>query len=113
MPYIQLSTTQTLTDTQKEQLKTGFGQRISMIPGKQEAALFIDLVGNCSMYLAGQAQALAFLDVRLYGSASFEVKKAFTEEMFSFISSVIDVPSTNMYLTFSELEHIGVRGTLK
>ena len=43
MPYIAVTTSKALSDEQKDELKKTIGQKISLIPGKTEAALMVDI----------------------------------------------------------------------
>ena len=53
MPYIAVTTSKALSDEQKDELKKTIGQKISLIPGKTEAALMVDISDNHTMYFAG------------------------------------------------------------
>ena len=46
MPYIAVTTSKALSDEQKDELKKTIGQKISLIPGKTEAALMVDISDN-------------------------------------------------------------------
>ena len=52
MPYIAVTTSKALSDEQKDELKKTIGQKISLIPGKTEAALMVDISDNHTMYFA-------------------------------------------------------------
>ena len=49
MPYIAVTTSKALSDEQKDELKKTIGQKISLIPGKTEAALMVDISDNHTM----------------------------------------------------------------
>ena len=58
MPYIAVTTSKALSDEQKDELKKTIGQKISLIPGKTEAALMVDISDNHTMYFCRrEAQA--------------------------------------------------------
>ena len=57
MPYIAVTTSKALSDEQKDELKKAIGQKISLIPGKTEAALMVDISDNHTMYPRREAQA--------------------------------------------------------
>jgi len=82
MPYICVNLTKKLSDQQKDAIKSGLGEKISLIPGKTEKALMVDFSEGHTMYFAGEKRDLAFVDVRCYKTAEFENKKAFTEAVF-------------------------------
>lgn len=46
MPYIAINTSKTLSEAQKDALKSALGEKISVIPGKSEAALMVDKIGR-------------------------------------------------------------------
>ena len=54
MPYIGVSTSKRLSDDQKDALKVALGEKISVIPGKSEKALMIDIADGHTMYFAGE-----------------------------------------------------------
>ena len=61
MPYIAVTTSKALSDEQKDELKKTIGQKISLIPGKTEAALMVDISDNHTMYFAGEKRKLRTL----------------------------------------------------
>ena len=50
MPYIAVTTSKALSDEQKDELKKTIGQKISLIPGKTEAALMVDISDNHTIH---------------------------------------------------------------
>ncbi len=113
MPYIAINTSKSLTDTQKEELKTALGEKITVIPGKSESRLMIDISDNHTMYFAGEKRELAYIDVRCYKTTEFENKKAFTEVVFNLVQQITGLPQDAIYLTYSEFENWGTMGTMK
>ena len=113
MPYIGISTSCTLTEAQKDAIKTALGERISLIPGKTEAKLMVDISDGHTMYFAGEKRKLAFLDVRCYGKTEFEHKKAFTEAAFEIAQKQADLPVDAIYLSYGEYETWGTLGSMK
>ncbi len=114
MPYISVNVTGELTDTQKDEIKRGLGDRIAVIPGKSEKALMIDISDRHTIYMAGEKLAhTAYLDVKIYGHTDLEAKRAFTEAAFAVVSQATGIPADGMYLNFSEYDNWGTRGTMK
>lgn len=114
MPFISVNVTKTLSDAQKDAIMKGLGEKITAIPGKSEGALMIDVSDGHTMYLAGQRQELlAYLDVKIYGTTEFAYKKAFTEAAFQVVADATGIPADQMYLTFSQFENWGTKGTMK
>lgn len=102
MPYIAVTTSKALSDEQKDELKKTIGQKISLIPGKTEAALMVDISDNHTMYFAGEKRKLAYVDVRCYGSTEFENKKALTEALFDAVELHTGLHDDSIYLTRPE-----------
>ncbi|MCB6365556.1 hypothetical protein LI291_05085 [Intestinibacillus massiliensis] len=114
MPYISVNVTKTLSDEQKDAIMKGLGEKITVIPGKNEAALMIDVTDGHTMYLAGtRREELAYLDVKIYGETEFAYKKAFTEAAFQVVADATGIPADQMYLTFSQFENWGTKGSMK
>ena len=113
MPYIAISTSKILSEEQKDALKSELGRKISVIPGKTEAKLMVDISDGHSMYFAGGKRELAFLDVRCYGSTEFENKKAFTEAAFTAVQQTSGLPQDGIYLSYGEFANWGTLGSMK
>ena len=52
MPYIGVSTSKKLSDAQKDALKSALGEKISVIPGKTEKALMVDIADGHTAAMA-------------------------------------------------------------
>ncbi|WP_312941520.1 phenylpyruvate tautomerase MIF-related protein [Oscillibacter sp.] len=113
MPYIGINISKLLSDPQKDTLKTALGAKISLIPGKSESKLMVDISDGHTMYLAGEKRDLAYVDVKCFGAAEFAHKKTFTEAAFEAIQQTTGLPQDGIYLTYSEFEHWGTQGTMK
>ncbi len=113
MPYISVKTSATLLPEQKDAIMMRLGKDITRIPGKTEKALMVDITDCHDLYMAGSALANgAFVDVRMFGEAEKADKKAFTEAVFSTLSTVCGMDPKNIYLTIDSYEEWGTRGSL-
>jgi len=113
MPYIAINTSKPLSNPQKEALKTALGEKITLIPGKGESKLMIDISDSHTMYFAGEKGELAYVDVKRYGATEFANKKAFTEAAFAAVQQTTGLPQDSIYLTYSEFENWGMLGSMK
>lgn len=113
MPYIAVKTSKTLAAAQKTALKDALGEKITVIPGKSEAKLMVDISDGHTMAFAGEERELAFVDVRCYGTTEFEHKKAFTEAAFAAVQQTTGLAQDAIYLTYSEFPNWGTLGTMK
>lgn len=113
MPYIAINTSKTLTDAQKDALKSALGEKIAVIPGKDESRLMIDIDDGRTMYFKGEKRDLAFVEVRCFGTTEFVSKKAFTEAAFQAVQETTGLPQDGIYLNYSEFENWGTMGSMK
>lgn len=113
MPYIALNTSLDLTEAQKTAIKTAFGQHITLIQGKEERLLMIDIACNHSMYFAGEQRDLAFVQLKCYGEIDFAYKKLFTEAVFKTLMEETILGVHDIYVNCADEMVWGTRGTLK
>ena len=114
MPYIAVNTSLSLSDAQRETVKTELGKLIEILPGKSEASLMIDFSDARPMYFRGAPMSgCAFMDVRLYGKSETEAKKQFVQQVFRMMEHVLGVKSSEMFLNITEMEQWGSGGILK
>lgn len=113
MPYICVNLTKKLSDEQKDAIKSGLGEKISLIPGKSERALMVDFSENHTMYFAGEKRDLAFVDVRCYKSAPFADKQRFTEAVFELLAQETGLTADDIYLSWGEYDTWGTKGSMK
>ena len=70
MPFIDSKVNIKTTLKQQKELKTRLGQAVSLIPGKSESWLMINLEDDRKMYFRGDdSEPLAFICINYYGSA--------------------------------------------
>jgi len=112
MPYIAINTTEKLSDAQKETVKAELGRLVTIIHGKTEANLFIDISDSRTMYRAGKSISGAFVDLRLWRQSEFEGKKQFTESALEMLSRELGLSKENIWLNIMELDTWGNNGTL-
>jgi phenylpyruvate tautomerase PptA (4-oxalocrotonate tautomerase family) len=114
MPFIAVNTTITLQPEQQDAIVQGLGRDITLIPGKSEGVLMVDVSGGHVMYFAGRKMSrCAFVDVRCYKEAPFENKKKFTETVFKLLRDVAGLEAGEVYLSISESPVWGTNGSLK
>jgi hypothetical protein len=112
MPYIAFSTSLELSHPQKEKVKSEFGRLISLIPGKAEAVLQVEISSGRAMYMAGTEEPSAFVELRMFNKADTEAKKRFTQEIFAMLGRELQLSKDRIYLNIIEFEHWGYGGDL-
>lgn len=114
MPYIAVNTTVSLPKAVKDEIKNELGRVITLIPGKTEEVLMVDISDGHTIYFAGkEMEKCAFIDVRCYRNSTFEANKAFTEAVYLAMKNITGIEEKDLYLSISELPVWGTKGTLK
>ena len=114
MPYIALTTPQTLSAEQKQTIAKDLGSIISALPGKSEGALMIDFCDGHTMYFRGnERKDCAFVDVRIYGSIGFSFKSEFTLKLFEVMNKNLGLTGDDVFMNFSEHATWGSAGIFK
>ncbi|MGX8701659.1 hypothetical protein [Caproiciproducens sp.] len=114
MPYISISTTLSLNQTMRESVKAGLGEIISILPNKTEKLLMVDFSEGHTMFLAGEEKkSCAFMDVKIYGSASYAAKAEFTAAAFLILEEKLGLKESEIYIAIAEYPTWGTGGKMK
>ena len=106
MPYISVTLAKKLDDTTKQKLVSAIGQKVTLLPNKNEAGLMVAVNDGCPLYFAGvPAAGAAFVDVRLFHESVHEAKEKFTLAMKDVLSEICGVEK--MYLNYLEFQNWG------
>jgi len=110
MPYINVKTSKTLTDSEKTSLKTALGSAITAIPGKTENYLMVCIEDGQSIWFAGKNdRPMAFVDVRILGHAKAEDFSRMTGEVCKAMQAHGVAPA-DVYVSYAEYENWGWNG---
>ena len=110
MPFISTKTNAAITEEQEKTLKERFGKAISLI-GKSEPWLMLNFEDNCKLWFKGSDAPAAIMEVSLYGKASSAAYDALTGRLTEILSSVLSVPSSRIYVKYSEIAYWGMGGS--
>lgn len=110
MPYLSLRTSQKITDEKKHTVVSALGKLISIIPGKTENDLIVDLSSGLEMFIAGNRAPSAYIDIRIYTKAPEDAKSSFTREVIALVSRELNIKNEAIYMTVSEFDHWGYDG---
>ena len=82
MPFIDSKVSVKASEEQKRELKERLGQAISIIPGKSESWLMVNIEDDQKMYFRGDdSEPVAFVSVNIYGSANPSAFSKMTAEL--------------------------------
>ena len=110
MPFINTKVNVSISQEQEQTLKTQFGQAITLI-GKSEPWLMLNFDDNCKLWFKGSDAPAAIMEVSLYGKASSAAYDALTGRLTEILSSVLPVPSSRIYVKYSEIAYWGMGGS--
>lgn len=112
MPFIDSKITGTVSEEKKEQIKTRFGQAISLLH-KPESYLMVGFSDNYDLFLAGKKlEQGAYVAVSLYGSAKQEDYEKMTQEITRILDEELGIPGRNVYVTYQSIATWGLDGHL-
>ncbi len=113
MPFIHVSTTETIDEAKAEAVKSRLGQAILLLPGKSEGYLMVRLDGDCKMYFQGNADTpVAMCEVSVFGKAGREACDALTAEICTILSEELGVNPNRCYVKFVFTDTWGFSGGL-
>ncbi|MDR2468436.1 MAG: hypothetical protein LBD22_05695 [Spirochaetaceae bacterium] len=110
MPYISINTSAALSDANKATLVSELGRLITIIPGKTEADLIVDLSTSRAMFMGGKKTPSAYIDLRVYTKTTDEAKKLFTREVFTLLNHELGIKTEHLYMTIAEFDNWGYDG---
>lgn len=111
MPFIISRVNVSISDEQELQLKKLLGKAIELIPGKNENYLMVSFEQNCKIYLRGENQPCAFIEVSIFGNENHVGYDKFTAAVTKIFNDVLKIPAQNIYLKFEDIIAWGVNGT--
>ena len=111
MPFINTKVNVSISEEQETEIKTALGKAISCIRGKSESWLMLNFEDDCRLYFKGdKITPSAFVEVKIYGSASAEEYDNLTAKITEIISSVLNIQPGQIYVKYEEIEHWGYSG---
>ncbi len=100
MPYLHITTNQTLTDT-KTLLSTA-SKAVSSATGKAETYVMVNASHNPNMLMGGSDAPLAFLDYRALGLPND--RSAFSDALCQLITETLSIPGDRIYISMTDSE---------
>jgi len=111
MPYINVSVSKNLGEADKDAIKQEMGKLITVVPGKSEGVLMVQIEDNRTTYFGGEKKDnAAYVDIRLLGSVSQDVRRELMSQSFEVLGRLVGVSEADMFVTVSEHGNWGYRG---
>lgn len=101
MPFIDVKTSAELSAEKIEKVKCELGNAISLITGKSEAWLMVNIADNCNLYFKGNDNKdTAFVNVSIFGETSKANCEKLTSEICRILEDIAGIPSDRVYVKF-------------
>ena len=110
MPYIDVTTNISLDKEEIDALKADLGDAISLIPGKSESWLMINIRDGAELFFQGSGDKAAMFDVSIFGSADGGAYDVLTKRLCAISADKLGVPADRTYVKYSEYTHWGWNG---
>jgi phenylpyruvate tautomerase PptA (4-oxalocrotonate tautomerase family) len=111
MPFIDSKITVSLSADQKETIKSRLGKAIATL-NKTETYLMVGIADSYDLYLGGKKlEKGAYVEVSLFGNASPSAYNKMTGEICRIYSEVLNIPGSNIYVTYHGLSDWGWNGS--
>ena len=108
MPYINSKISVKLEKEKEQVIKEKLGKAIEIIEGKTEEWLMIGFEDNHKLYFKGQElEKGAFIEIKIFGSASKESYDKLTVEVCHIFQSELDIPKDKIYIVYDEVKTWG------
>ena len=111
MPLISVTTNQKVDKKTADNLKAACGTAITILPGKTERWLMVEIEGEKSLYFAGTDEPCAIASVEILGKAAPAVYETMTAAMCDILSAALNVPKDRVYVKYEEISTWGWNGT--
>lgn len=111
MPYIQVKTNKEVSKKEELDLKTVLGKDISLLPGKSEAWLMVEVEDKRKLYFKGSDAPCAILEVKVYSEGGNINYQPLTEALTTKVSELLNIPEDRIYIEYEETPNWGWAGS--
>jgi phenylpyruvate tautomerase PptA (4-oxalocrotonate tautomerase family) len=111
MPFINVKTNVSVSEDQKESVKSAMGQAITAIPGKSESWLMVGIEPDYDLWFKGSKTPAAMVEVSIFGTASDNAYTTLTSHITGILTDKLGISSDRVYVKYSEIENWGWNGS--
>lgn len=112
MPFINVKTTEKLSEEKKTAVEHKLTKAITTLPGKAEAHLMCAIEDGVSMMFHCEKAPTAFVEVKILGKSTREAYEALTAKICALLDEEIGVSPDFCYVKFEEITNWGFNGFL-
>ena len=110
MPFIRTTTNRPVAKSTADKMTAACGQAITLLRGKTEEWLMVEVTGDKNLYFKGTDEPCAIAEVQILGKANPSELENLTDAMTQILSSALDVPSDRIYVRYEEVAYWGWNG---
>lgn len=111
MPFISSKVNIAMTEEQKETIRKRLGENISIIPGKTEDWLMIEIADRCDLYFRGDKKLpTAFIEVKVFGEIRDTAASKMTEMISGIYEKELGIKQNRIYIKYEEARKWGWNG---
>lgn len=111
MPFIKIKTNVSVSKETEKSIVKSMGEAISLIPGKSESWLMVEVEDNCSLYFQGNDAPASIVEISIFGSASGNSYEDLTAKITDIINQKISIDKQRIYTKYSEINNWGWNGS--
>ena len=110
MPFISVHTNVKTEKKTADAVKAACGSAITLLPGKTEDWLMVEVEGEKALYFKGSDEPCAIAEVKIFGKASASAYDNLTKALCEILSKALNVPGSRIYVKYEEVSHWGWNG---
>ena len=111
MPFIKVKTNVSVSVEQADTVKSAFGTAITLIPGKSENWLMVEIESEKMLWFKGSKAAAAIAEVSLFGAASPDALNKLTGQITAALNKNLSIPSDRIYVSYHTTPNWGWNGS--
>lgn len=110
MPFVLAKFSTPVSQAQEIALKSGFGQAIGLVPHKSESVLLLEIEQNAHLWLAGDNQPAAYIQVSIFANEHHLGYAELTQEITRLIHKTLSIDPERIFIKFDDITAWGVAG---
>lgn len=111
MPFINVKTNTPVSKEKEIALKSALGKAISIIPGKSESWLMVEIEPERKLYFKGSDEPAAMVEVSVFGSSDPSSFAKLTNEICIIMNSELSIDSSRTYVKYEATRDWGWNGS--
>ena len=111
MPLISVHTNVKVEKKTADTVKAACGSAITLLPGKTEDWLMVEIEGDKALYFKGSDAPCAFAEVKIFGKSTAAAYDNLTSALCDVLSKALSVPGDRIYVKYEEISHWGWNGS--